>query len=257
MIHDQFMDQPDKGTFMPALHEYSNTDINAAINTAIITAIIAGVLYQFLTVDAHIMRGWTIEEMAVRIPLDNWKIYLSVLHASPVATKAVTSATVYTVGDFIAQKAEGSSMGTLDRPRLIRSLLAGLVGHGPMSHVWYGVSENLFVNVLHLESWWGTVVKVFIDQIFWGPLWNNTYILLLGLMKMDNPSKIIDEIKRTTVPLIISGLKVWPLAHCVTYGLVPVENRLLWVDLVEILWVSILATTAADKAPVSEEDVNK
>jgi protein Mpv17 len=51
--------------------------------------------------------------------------------------------------------------------------------------------------------------------------------------------------KRTTVPLLVSGLKLWPLAHCVTYGLVPVENRLLWVDFVEIFWVTILATTAA------------
>ena len=51
--------------------------------------------------------------------------------------------------------------------------------------------------------------------------------------------------KRTTVPLIVSGLKLWPLVHCVTYGLIPVENRVLWVDAVEILWVTILATQAA------------
>lgn len=34
-------------------------------------------------------------------------------------------------------------------------------------------------------------------------------------------------------------------AHCITYGLIPVENRLLWVDFVEILWVTILATQAS------------
>jgi hypothetical protein len=43
----------------------------------------------------------------------------------------------------------------------------------------------------------------------------------------------------------MSGLKLWPLAHCVTYGLIPVDNRLLWVDLVEIAWVTILASSAA------------
>ena len=57
--------------------------------------------------------------------------------------------------------------------------------------------------------------------------------------------EIWEDVKRTTVPLIVSGLKLWPAAHMVTYGLIPVEHRLLWVDLVEILWVTILATQAS------------
>lgn len=60
----------------------------------------------------------------------------------------------------------------------------------PNIQIWYGVSEDLFENVLHLHDWWGTLIKVAIDQSLWGPLWNNTYILLLGLMKMDKLDKI-------------------------------------------------------------------
>jgi Mpv17 / PMP22 family len=32
------------------------------------------------------------------------------------------------------------------------------------------------------------------------------------------------------------------------YGLIPPENRLLWVDMVEILWVTILSKQAAQEA---------
>jgi protein Mpv17 len=64
-------------------------------------------------------------------------------------------------------------------------------------------------------------------------------------MQFTKPKDILADMKRTTIPLVVSGLKLWPLAHCITYGLIPVENRLLWVDLVEILWVTILATQAA------------
>ncbi len=64
-------------------------------------------------------------------------------------------------------------------------------------------------------------------------------------MQFQKPSQVWADIKRTTIPLVISGLKLWPLAHCITYGLVPVENRLLWVDAVEIIWVTILATQAS------------
>jgi protein Mpv17 len=58
--------------------------------------------------------------------------------------------------------------------------------------------------------------------------------------------------KRTTVPLVVKGLKLWIPAHCITYGLISMENRLLWVDVVEIVWVSILATQAAS-ATVNRE----
>ena len=70
---------------------------------------------------------------------------------------------------------------------------------------------------------------------------------MLGIMRFQKPSQIWADIKRTTIPLVVSGLKLWPLAHCVTYGLIPVENRLLWVDIVEILWVTILATQASGR----------
>lgn len=65
---------------------------------------------------------------------------------------------------------------------------------------------------------------------------------------MESFETIFADMKRTTIPLIVSGLKLWPLAHCITYGLIPVENRLLWVDMVEILWVTILSAQAAGTA---------
>lgn len=196
-----------------------------------------------------------LKETVVRIPTDVWHSYSAVLKSNPVQTKAVTSATVYTIGDFIAQYCEGSSLDELDLARVGRSLIAGLLGHGPLSHLWYDWSESVFQNVLHLHNdIFGTIAKVVIDQATWGPFWNNTYILLLGLMKLESIETIWGEMRSTTIPLIVSGLKFWPLAHCVTYGLVPVENRLLWVDIVEIFWVTILATTAASASNEKKED---
>ena len=60
--------------------------------------------------------------------------------------------------------------------------------------------------------------------------------------------------KRTTIPLMLSGLKLWPAVHVITYGFIPVENRLLWVDFVEIIWVTILATSASGANKEKEEN---
>ncbi|KAL9183565.1 hypothetical protein ACHAXT_004421 [Thalassiosira profunda] len=231
-----------------SMFQLRSLDRDTLINISIIAIAIAAVATQVLSVNTGITRGWSAEEVAFRVPIDNWRSYNDILSVQPIQTKAITSATVYTIGDIIAQRTEGTEVGELDRGRIGRSLAAGLIGHGPLSHVWYQVSEDFFENVMHWTQWWSFIPKVAIDQTLWGPFWNNTYILLLGIMQFQKPGQIWSEVKRTTIPLIVSGLKLWPLAHCVTYGLVPVENRLLWVDMVEIIWVTILATTASGAA---------
>lgn len=253
------LDVKEKKVMDPLTQEFEmlkNLDMNVIINSAVIIAMSIAVLSKLATVDVGMMRGWTAAEMAVRIPVDNFHSYSAILDKAPVYTKAVTSATVYTIGDFISQRTEGKEIGDLDRGRLVRSLLAGLIGHGPLSHVWYDVSEGVFNDIFHWTQWWSFVPKVAIDQILWGPFWNNTYIVLLGLMKLEKPEVIWADIKRTTIPLVVSGLKLWPLAHSITYGIIPVQYRLLWVDLVEIIWVTILSTQAAGGSSTEEQNTN-
>ena len=228
---------------------------DTVINASILIIAIVTVLTTVLSVDVGITRGWSAEEIAFRIPLDNWRSYNNILSMAPIETKAVTSATVYTIGDIISQQtSEDKSIGELDRGRILRSALAGLIGHGPMSHVWYRVSEDFFDNVLHLHAWWDFLPKIVVDQFVFGPIWVNAYILLLGVMQLQGPGQIFADMKRSTIPLVISGLKLWPFVHIITYGLIPVENRLLWVDLVEIVWVTILANQVSTTTEVTADD---
>ncbi|KAM1448825.1 hypothetical protein ACFXTO_007746 [Malus domestica] len=48
--------------------------------------------------------------------------------------------------------------------------------------------------------------------------------------------------------MLTAGWKLWPFAHLVTYGEIPVEQRLLWVDCVELIWVTILSTYSNEKS---------
>ena len=154
-----------------AVQQMLQVDINEIINTSLLVIIAVAVLVKLAAVDGGITRGWTLEELGARIAVDNWGSYIAVLSENPVATKAATSATVYTIGDIIAQRTEGTKIGDLDRARVLRSLLAGGIGHGPMSHYWYEFSEFLFANVLHVTQWWSFIPKIAIDQTLWGPIW--------------------------------------------------------------------------------------
>jgi protein Mpv17 len=95
-------------------------------------------------------------------------------------TKAATSATVYTIGDIIAQKALAPNW----RYRPMRTLhVAGGIGHGPLSHYWYHISDSLFNDVLHWTAWWSFIPKVVLTNQH-GALFGITHIFLLqGLMQ--------------------------------------------------------------------------
>lgn len=94
-----------------------------------------------------VSRGWTAGEVFFRVPLDNWAGYTDSLRVNPVLVKAYTSGTVYALGDWVAQTMEGIELADIKRGRVLRSALAGLLLHGPLSHVWYGVCEGLFDTV--------------------------------------------------------------------------------------------------------------
>ncbi|KEH39094.1 peroxisomal membrane 22 kDa (Mpv17/PMP22) family protein [Medicago truncatula] len=42
--------------------------------------------------------------------------------------------------------------------------------------------------------------------------------------------------------LSCTGRKLWPFANLNTYGVIPVEQGVLWVDYIELIWVTILST---------------
>lgn len=85
------------------------------------------------------------------------------------------------------------------------------------------------------------LVKVGIDQTVWSLFWNSTYYVLLGLLKMESPQVIVSTVRSTWWDLLKAGWRLWPLVHIFTYGVIPVQHRLLFVDAVELVWVSILS----------------
>lgn len=92
------------------------------------------------------------------MPIDNWAAYSEILLVNPVLVKACTSGIVYSLGDWTAQTFEGVALADIKRGRVLRSALAGLLLHGPMSHVWYGLCEAGFDFLGWNDNWWVLVL---------------------------------------------------------------------------------------------------
>ncbi|KAL3636851.1 hypothetical protein CASFOL_019150 [Castilleja foliolosa] len=227
--------------------------IDRTINATIVLAAGSFAITKLLTIDHDYWHGWTLFEILRYAPQHNWSAYEEALKTNPVLAKMVISGVVYSVGDWIAQCYEGKPIFEYDRARMFRSGLVGFTLHGSLSHYYYQFCEALFP----FHDWWVVPAKVIFDQTAWSAVWNSIYFTLLGVLRFESPVNIFNEWKATFFPMLTAGWKLWPFAHLITYGVIPVEQRLLWVDCVELIWVTILSTYSNEKseARISEAPV--
>lgn len=221
-----------------------NRFIDRTLNALLAGAAISYAFTKVVTVDHDVWHGWTMLEVLRYAPLHNWHAYEEALKSNPILAKMMISGIVYSIGDWIGQCVEGKPVLEFSRVRLLRSGLVGFCLHGSLSHHYYHVCEYLFP----FQGWWVVPVKVLFDQTVWSAIWNSIYFITLGLLRFESPARIFKDLRDTFFPLLTAGWKLWPFAHLITYGLVPVEQRLLWVDCVEILWVTILSVFANEKS---------
>lgn len=224
--------------------------LDRGINTAIVLGASTYALTKLLTVDQDYWHGWTIFEILRYMPEHNWSAYEEALKANPVLAKMMISGVVYSLGDWIAQCYEGKPIFDFDRARMFRSGLVGFTLHGSLSHYYYHICEALFP----FKDWWVVPAKVAFDQTIWSAIWNSIYFVVLGFLRLESPTTIYSELKSTFWPMLTAGWKLWPFAHLITYGVVPVEQRLLWVDCVELVWVTILSTYSNEKSEARNSD---
>ncbi|KAK3184205.1 hypothetical protein Dsin_031491 [Dipteronia sinensis] len=229
----------------------SNDDkpISRAVNAAIVLGAGTVAVTRLLTIDHDYWHGWTLYEILRYAPEHNWIAYEEALKTNPVLAKMAISGIVYSIGDWIAQCYEGKPLFDFDLKRMFRSGLVGFTLHGSLSHYYYQFCEALFP----FQDWWVVPAKVAFDQTVWAAIWNSIYFVVLGFLRFESPANTFSELKSTFWPMLTAGWKLWPFAHLVTYGVVPLEQRLLWVDCVELIWVTILSTYSNEK---SEERIS-
>ncbi|KAI3718156.1 hypothetical protein L6452_19009 [Arctium lappa] len=226
--------------------------VGKAINASIVLGVGTLAVTRLLTIDHEYWHGWTLYEILRYAPEHNWIAYEEALKENPVLAKMVISGIVYSIGDWIAQCVEGKPLFEFDRTRLFRSGLVGFALHGSLSHFYYQFCEALIPS----KDWWVVPAKIAFDQTAWAAVWNSIYFVALGLLRLESPANIFNELKATFLPMLTAGWKLWPFAHLITYGVIPVEQRLLWVDCVELIWVTILSTYSNEKSEARISDVD-
>ena len=72
-----------------------------------------------------------------------------------------------------------------------------------------------------------------------------TSYLLLPTSYFLPPADVWKDVKATSWPALRSSWRFWPFVHCISFShAVPIDLKLLWVDVMEIVWVTILSRVA-------------
>lgn len=190
-----------------------------------------------LTVDSDHWRGWTWFEVLVRLPFDNWRRYNEAVSSNPLKVKCAISAVMYGLGEYLANVFSGRKPLEFDRTNVLRSAVVGAFLQAPIYHFYYEVTEYFFPSGPIVNS----LIKTGIDQTLTMAFWNAVYYISMGLLQGERLEDVLHQAKVTAWPLLKTSWKLWPAAHIVTYGFVPVQHRLLWVDFIEMVWCVILS----------------
>lgn len=227
-------------------------------NGIIVSSVVFMALYQLLHVDVkaimavfeyglgphapEITPTTVAFDLLARLPMDAVKSYEALVPTNPVFYKACTSGVAYAAGDFISQIYQGKDFSNLDLPRSGRSGIAGFIGHGPLCHYWLLFMEtNLDFN----GAWWATGIKVTADLTVWAIFLNAAYSMIIGMLQFRNPMDVLKDVRATSWPALRSAWRFWPFVHTISFShAVPLDLKLLWVDCMEVVWVTILSKVA-------------
>ena len=143
---------------------------------------------------------------------------------------------------MLAQKAvEGKE--EWDVARTARAATFGALWHSPSGRYFYGFLDRMMPG-----SDEGGLRKVGIDQIAWNPIFGIVFFTSLGLME----GKSTDEIQTRSndLPTAVTGSwAYWVPAHFVNFRFIPGEQRLLYINCMQIMYNIFLSFLGNRDAP--------
>lgn len=189
----------------------------------------------------------------MRIPLDTWSSYEAALEEKPVVTKTIINVVIYLLGDWLSQTVfQKKNILEFDALRTLRNGFIGLC-FGPLVVYYYQFSDHILPVDGGIAN---RVGKIFMDQTVYLSVKCSIYIMAVGLLQGDSFATAAQNVKDKIKGIVFTAWKFWPLVHCITYSVIPAEHRILWVNLVDLVWNAILATISQKDAPAQDGTVN-
>lgn len=175
------------------------------------------------------------------------------LKTAPLLTQATTTAVLFATGDGMAQHlVEKRGLDKHDFARTGRMAAYGGIIFGPAATKWF----EFLVKRVNLPSKNGTIVaRVACDQFVFAPLNMGLFLSTMAYLEGASPAQ---RLRDAYLPGYQKNLMVWPWVQFVNFKFVPMEMRVLVVNIISLGWncyLSFLNSGGGKKAlpPVGQE----
>lgn len=174
-----------------------------------------------------------------------WNGYLNQLSRRPLRTKALTSACIAGLSDVVAQNIATGRYSSWKRTLAVACF--GFLYSGPSAHFWQKFMEYAFQGKRDLQT---VLLKVLVDQSTYGPVCNVLFMAFASLVLEGRTMSFTARRIRTDFPAVQrNGWRLWPLAALINYKFVPVQFRVLFINVVALLWTTFLILRSKHMGP--------
>ncbi|KAJ5121019.1 uncharacterized protein N7515_008980 [Penicillium bovifimosum] len=162
--------------------------------------------------------------------------YQSKLAKKPILTASITSAILFGSGDCLAQQAvDRRGLEKHDFARTGRMALYGGAVFGPVATTWFGILQRHVVLKSRAAT---TAARVTADQLLFTPVQLTCFLSSMAIMEGVSP---VDRLKSAFVPAYKANLMVWPFVQSINFTFVPLELRVLVVNIISLGWNCFLS----------------
>ncbi len=187
--------------------EKSDTELDKVtktLNAILLAASFGWAIYTILKVDAGMTRGWTQQEIMMRIPIDNWRSYENNLNSSPIETKTLINVIIYLLGDWLSQTIfQRKNILDFDASRTIKNGFIGLC-FGPLVHEYYEFSDR----ILPLDVDINRLYKIIMDQTIYLAIKCSIYIIAVGLLSGSTLQESIENVKNRIKTVMFTAVRM-------------------------------------------------
>jgi len=181
------------------------------------------------------------------------------------AYQMVTSALLWASGDLLAQSIErynfnkqhhsihqsNSSSSTSFSLRnccsqwnVLRTFRLSLFGScvwAFCTYYWFRFLEEIFPG----EGFKVALQRMILDQSVYAPCVIFTLFIVIGLLEGLSFQQLFIKTKSGFIPTLLSNWILWPIAQLVIQGIIPLKQRIIVANLINIPWTAYLAYKAA------------
>jgi len=193
-----------------------------------------------------------------------WTWYKSILVAQPLVTKSLTSGCIMSVSDVLCQEVVSNANPVDERPskldstRILHVAITGCLWSGPITHYWYNVLEKMYAIIAKAANIQSSavelVVKLILDSTIFSSVTITGYFAVRSILEGTGLKGVSNKLKTRFVSTLFGAWRFWPLANAVNFWCVPMQFRVLYMNVLSLFWTGWLSYVNSQKISLPTSD---